>query len=328
MDAWGDGGPLHFSTDNLPEGDRTAIFREVIGRQLLRLDIEPLPDVPLQVDMTVHLLPGLAMMSGSSLGGRSARTRELVADGDDDFFFGMNFLGSTQVSQRGRDVELRNGAATFFSCAEENTIVHRNHVQFTGLKIPRAAIASRVRDVDSLTMGVISGSVGTLRLLTRYLGIISEPGTLDTPELRQLAATHLHDLIALILGATPDAAATAASRGLRAARLHAIKAYIASRLTHPDLTAAGVARRQGISESYLRKLLDSDGTSFSDFVLNARLARAHRRLTDPRLIDRTIASIAFEVGFGDLSYFNRSFRRLYGATPSDVRAAAMPRYPQ
>jgi len=329
MDAFGEGGPLRFSTDDLPERDRTAIFREELGRKLLRLDIEPLRDVPLQVDMTVHLLPGLAMMSGSSLGGRSARTRELIADGDDDFFLGMNFLGSTLVSQRGRDVELRNGAATFFSCAEENTLVHRDLAHFTGLKISRAAIASRVRNVDSLTMGIVNGGVGTLRLLTRYLGIISEQGALDTPELRQLAADHVHDLIALVVGgATPDAAATATRRGLPAARLAAIKAYIASRLGQPGLTPASVAQRQGISESYLRKLFDSDRTSFSDFVLSARLARAHDLLNDPGLIDRTIASIAFEVGFGDLSYFNRTFRRLYGVTPSDVRAAAMSRRSQ
>lgn len=29
--------------------------------------------------------------------------------------------------------------------------------------------------------------------------------------------------------------------------------------------------------------------------------------------------LAFWVGFGDLSYFNRAFRRRYGATPSDIR---------
>jgi AraC-like DNA-binding protein len=42
-------------------------------------------------------------------------------------------------------------------------------------------------------------------------------------------------------------------------------------------------------------------------------------LSDPRLADRTIGSIAFDVGFGDLSYFNRSFRRRYGATPGEIR---------
>jgi AraC-like DNA-binding protein len=43
-------------------------------------------------------------------------------------------------------------------------------------------------------------------------------------------------------------------------------------------------------------------------------------LTDRRFAGRTITEIAFEAGFNDLSYFNRTFRRRYSATPSDVRA--------
>jgi AraC-like DNA-binding protein len=80
-----------------------------------------------------------------------------------------------------------------------------------------------------------------------------------------------------------------------------------------------LARRHGISESYIRKLFDSEGTSFTQFVLGQRLARAHRTLVDPRAAHRTIADIAFASGFNDLSYFNRAFRRTRGATPSDVR---------
>ena len=45
-------------------------------------------------------------------------------------------------------------------------------------------------------------------------------------------------------------------------------------------------------------------------------------LGDPRYADLTIGAIAFEAGFGDLSTFNRNFRRHFGVTPSDVRAAA------
>ena len=70
----------------------------------------------------------------------------------------------------------------------------------------------------------------------------------------------------------------------------------------------------------MRKLFEGEGTSFSEFVLLRRLARAHRMLTDRRWADRGIAWIAFESGFGDLSYFNRTFKRCYGARPSDVRA--------
>jgi AraC-like DNA-binding protein len=50
-----------------------------------------------------------------------------------------------------------------------------------------------------------------------------------------------------------------------------------------------------------------------------RLERCRRDLLDPRLADRSIASIAFGWGFGDLSGFNRAFRAAFGATPREVR---------
>jgi AraC-like DNA-binding protein len=50
--------------------------------------------------------------------------------------------------------------------------------------------------------------------------------------------------------------------------------------------------------------------------------RAHRLLSNPRFSELRIATIAFAVGFGDLSYFNRTFRRRFGATPSQLRSSA------
>jgi AraC-like DNA-binding protein len=60
--------------------------------------------------------------------------------------------------------------------------------------------------------------------------------------------------------------------------------------------------------------------TFSQFVLEHRLRRVNHVLQDRRFDDRTISSIAYAVGFGDLSYFNRAFRRRYGYSPSDVRS--------
>ena len=65
-------------------------------------------------------------------------------------------------------------------------------------------------------------------------------------------------------------------------------------------------------------MFQAEGETFSGFVLARRLDRAMQRLTDGA-DPRPVGAIAFDVGFGDLSYFNRTFRRRFGLTPSQVR---------
>jgi AraC-like DNA-binding protein len=124
-----------------------------------------------------------------------------------------------------------------------------------------------------------------------------------------------------VLGPTRDAAETANGRGVRAARLRAIKTDILNGLNLHELSLTGVAAHHGVTARYVQMLFESEGTTFSRFVLDQRLARAHRMLSDPWLAERTISTIAYEAGFGDLSYFNRAFRRRYGESPSDVRSS-------
>lgn len=76
------------------------------------------------------------------------------------------------------------------------------------------------------------------------------------------------------------------------------------------------------SPRHLHRLFENEGVTFSEFVIKERLTRAHRMLVDPRFVAQPISMVALTVGFGDLSYFNRCFRRQYGMTPSDARAEA------
>lgn len=141
-----------------------------------------------------------------------------------------------------------------------------------------------------------------------------EDPAVEMPQTRQLVVSHLCDLIAVTLGATGEVGAIADRCGIRAARLRATKGDIEAHLTDPELSPSVVAKRQRISDSDVRKLFEYEDTSFTDFVLMRRLAKAHRLLIDPRLPNRNIASIAFASGFADLSYFNRTFNsnRIWG----------------
>ena len=68
-------------------------------------------------------------------------------------------------------------------------------------------------------------------------------------------------------------------------------------------------------------MFEQVGTTFTEFVLEQRLLMARKLLQDPRSRPRKISDIAHSSGFADLSYFNRAFRKRFGATPSDLREA-------
>jgi hypothetical protein len=55
--------PVRFSTDDVPEPDRIAVWREVIGPKYVRVDIEPWRDRPFHVDAHLRPLPGLGILT-------------------------------------------------------------------------------------------------------------------------------------------------------------------------------------------------------------------------------------------------------------------------
>ena len=103
--------------------------------------------------------------------------------------------------------------------------------------------------------------------------------------MRRLISSQLYELIAATLGTSRDAATIAQGRGVRAARLRAIKHDIDTHLADSALSPSALARRQRISDSYMRKLFESEGTSFSDFVLR-REVEPHGSFADKRVDHR------------------------------------------
>ena len=158
-----------------------------------------------------------------------------------------------------------------------------------------------------------------LQLLTRYLGSVLGGPPPPSGQLTDAIVTHMTELIELSLLAPGPGALPAHDPGVRAARLTAVKADIGRHLTDSSLGVEALAARHGITPRYLHKLFEDDAMTYSQYVLEQRLALAYRRLRSPRLAARTVSSIAHNAGFGDLSYFNRTFRRRYGITPSGAR---------
>lgn len=308
------------SSGAFPARVRLAACREFFGAPMVGLEFVPRDDKAYGVDVSFGLLPETRIGRGRFRQFRIDRTCERIAvDGLEDFALIIAGGGRHSAIQLGREATFGAGQAVLTTDAEPASVLYGEASDFIVIQPSRRALSALVPGCDDAIAKTLPSDGEALRLLAGYAEVVQRNGDLNTPEARHLVATHLLDLVALAIGTGRDLAAMAEGRGLAAARLAAIKADVERHLTRPDLAIGAVAARQHISTRYIAKLFAAEGTTFSDFVRHRRLERARRRLIDPALAHLAIGAVAFESGFGDLSYFNRCFRARFGATPGDLR---------
>lgn len=311
---------LFLSTAALPVRDRLPVWREVFGQTMVRLDIEPAKDAPFHAEGELHAWPGAALASVNVSPVRVSRTQRLIADDVADMVFLITADAPLHIAQRGREQMLAAGDAIFVRGSERSVIQSRDKARFTSISVPIDDLMPMLADGEDVAMTVVRGQNDAFDLLMRYVELLRTGRKPLSHELGRVAAAHVRDLMAAMINSELYCDRTAHERrGVRAARLKAIKADIAGQLCEPGLSIATIAARHGISPRYVRKLFQQEQTTFSDFVLLLRLGRSRQLLRHPAHAAATIASIAHACGFNDLSYFNRTFRRRYGVTPSDLR---------
>jgi AraC-like DNA-binding protein len=304
---------LHFSTRELPPAKRLPALRQLFD-QSIRMEIDAEPGHA--VEMTMNVAPGLrrARML-SSMTARVTRSAQRVADGEDTVCLMMKTGGHMALTQGRRESVPQLGDAVLLVYREPARLQFVDST-YLSIRVPFSALAA-LSNVETAAARCIARDTEALSLLRAYVANL--PERIDDPQLCRLAASHVHDLMALAIGATEEGQAIASRRGVRAARLISIKADL---IRDATLQLDQLAAQQGISTRYVQMLFEEQGTTFSDYVLERRLDAARHMLTGPRHASWSIAAIAFEAGFNDLSHFNRRFKRRYLMTPSDLRALA------
>jgi AraC-like DNA-binding protein len=84
-----------------------------------------------------------------------------------------------------------------------------------------------------------------------------------------------------------------------------------------QLSLSDVAKAAGASVFHFCKVFHkSTGLKFTDYVARVRLEDARTQLLNP---NRRISEIAYDVGFQSLTQFNRTFKRVFGQSPTEFR---------
>ena len=312
-------GAIRISTDEFPERERLPLWREIFGRNMVHVDIEPLDDRPFRASATFLALPGLGVAFGSHSDARYVHGKQSVARAGDQVVLALVTRGLGHASQLNREVWTHPGNAVMLSATEPTTGTLRGEGASLVMKFPRSAVETLVSDLGSALVRPIDAANEALRLLIGYLRVLLDGQLLTNKDLARAFATHVLDLAALAIGACGEGREIAGSRGLRAARLDSVLRLIRAEYSDPEISSELVAARLRISTRYLHKLLQETGTSFAERVQELRLERAFSLLSGETRAARKVHVAAYDAGFSDLSHFNRLFRRKYGLTPTAAR---------
>lgn len=311
---------FHFSTEGLPKQDRFEIYREQVVRKLFHWDVSR--PAGSDCEFGVRVGPSFGPFQNAICEATPVsfnRGEKELGGGTDGFMLVVNRSGSYRVSHAGRDAELDVGAATLVDHSRPVSIHLPEKGACSVMFLDRAALKPLLAQPEAVIGKSISANEPALRLLVNYAAAASDLDLTSRPDLSRTFGIHAVDLVAAAVGACGDALELIANRGMKAGRISAIKAEIIAGASDASLTSGMVAARIGVSERYLRRVLEETGQTFSEHLLESRLQVARRALGDPRQVGKRVSDIAYEAGFGDLSYFNRSFRRRFGDTPTGFR---------
>jgi hypothetical protein len=108
----------YLSTDQVPERDRTAFWREEFGRVVLRLDVNPLGEKPFYADSKLLALPGIGLFSGNCTSTRFQTTPALIANNDDSVIVQKLVSNFGSTVHAGREASLTAGDGIVLSCTD------------------------------------------------------------------------------------------------------------------------------------------------------------------------------------------------------------------
>ncbi|MGC9386124.1 MAG: helix-turn-helix transcriptional regulator [Hydrogenovibrio sp.] len=317
---------IKFSTQSFPEKERLAAAQDIYAA-IANIELRtPNKHIPV-IETQLRLLPGISIGWVKTSPIIVHRNKQHVQDGNDDFSLLLNPRMSpsgrsawkASIAQKG-DIKCVPGMGCFSYNDRPGIITFEGEQTYMlNIKLSRTLFEPLITGFERSRSHQPILDQEVLTHLTRASRLLMDDNPAEPINI--LAQTNqLIDLAALAMGAHSDYAIHARQHGLKQARMAAVKADINIHYYRGDLSLDWVAKRHGISPSYIRAMFDGEETSFTDYVLNVRLQKAYDFLTSPDFVFMPITEIVYKVGFNNPSWFYRAFKKRFEFAPSDIRA--------
>ena len=313
---------------DFPEKERLlALHKAHTSITRLAIELELDLDQPSRLVKTAQLLPNLEIYEITASSNQPRQPHSHAADKSrEDFSLLIPINGSAIIRPEHKNpAYCLSGDAMLIS----NNLVHCTHavcsIFLAVISVPKVLVPVASNLDGHLVEKIAIASTPELHLLTGYIRTLMKMGEDNLPTgTALLASTQIQDMVTLLIGGKREELEIIRGRKLRVARLKAVKNDVEKHIVDSKLTINQVAQRQGISPQYIRSLFRSEKTTFNEYVIKLRLEQVCRLLRNSFYANYSISAMAFDVGFNNLSWFNRAFKAHFGMTPSELRDLFIP----
>ncbi|MEL7028711.1 MAG: helix-turn-helix domain-containing protein [Pseudomonadota bacterium] len=317
----GNGGMQEIDTQNVGASERLDFWRDAVGALFPKAEIDRAAEGEFRGAVRWRNVAEIAISDISSVAQRVRRSEDLIrADGPAYFELNYQLEGEGVVSQGGREAKTRPGEYALYDSTRPFEMRFDGPFRQLSLKIPRRLLVEKCWSAEQFTAQALPGRAGVARALFALVDELrGDPAPLDAA-VGERMQDHITDLLTTSLATAPAKKATAKSPA-KAAALGRLKSVILSELSDPDLTPARAAASAGLSLRSAYLLFEAEGCSIAAWIMDRRLDRCRRDLTDSFLANRSISEIAYSWGFSDPAHLSRRFRTRFGCAPRDLRSA-------
>ena len=256
-------------------------------------------------------------------GQKLERTAGNVSRLDQEFYtFGLPLAGPLAVRQQGREFQVEPGCVYLMnqSLPYQATALGASGYRSLSVSFPRSALSQRDSRIGAFyKLRVDDGSPRGAMLASYMDHLFKGMGGWSDTEVTELGE-RLIDLIVLFLVQPGQGHASESDSSVTLAHRQRVLAYMRQHLADPALSPQQVAQACGLSVAYLHRILRAGGLSAESFIFEQRLEQCRALLLNPQHRHRTVAELAYQVGFSHPSHFSRLFKKRFGMTPRDLRA--------
>ncbi len=307
---------IAFTTEDLPVEARADRWRRAIGAPFPGLAVDWLSDEPISARFRSH---AFAAARVTEIRNTPVRVEHQPRrDGAGDYQLVLHLAGYGSYTQNGHEVIQEAGDLVLLDTALPYVSTFGVSFGLLVWNLPRAKLAPLLSAPEGVVARRISGRHGLGALLSATMRALVAESEHFAAETQRHLQMYLLSLTALSVGASSELQSVPRAT-YRAARRQEILTYIEAHFRDDGVSVERAARDLRMSQRWLHALLEGSGAGFAARITERRLKACQEMLDDPVNDGLSIAEIAFDCGFGDLSTFNRRFRGRYGIAPSQAR---------